>query len=191
MCRAIFARFQPFAASASSCVSRMRTSANSAATKNPFSSTSTSTASTLSKITMAASRVMSQPSSFSFSSSSPKIFDYEDEREDEEESFSQFHLAKHHLQNVLQAHDARFGAVAGQHDGQPMAGALHQPQRNFQPHVFVDKQRGISCARRPAFESPDRRGTAAGRARAVRRCACGRRASPGPAGAITCARAPA
>ena len=33
-------------------------------------------------------------------------------------------------------------SVAREHNGQPFSGALHPAQRDFQPRIFVEKQRG-------------------------------------------------
>src|SRR5580692_2165521 len=113
MCRAIFARRLPFATSASSCVSRMRTSASSAATKNAFSNTSANTARIFSAIEMA-------------------VFQF----------ISQFYFAKHDFQNVLQCYDSNFLSVTRKNDRKPFPGALHPAQRDFQPRVLAEKQRG-------------------------------------------------
>src|ERR1039457_5466973 len=120
MCRAIFARRFPFATSASNCVWRMRTSASSAATKQAFISTSTSTttASSFRPSWMNCVQFISQSSSSSCSSSSSKKLCFEDQSEDEKEKCSsQFHLAEHEFQDVFQGHDAGLAAVARQHDG--------------------------------------------------------------------------
>src|ERR1022692_3020562 len=141
MCRAIFARRLPFATSASNWVSRMRTSASSAATKKAFISTSTTTASSFRPSWMNCVQFISQSSSSSCSSSSSKKLCFEDQSEDEKEKCSsQFHLAEHEFQDVFQGHDAGLAAVARQHDGQPLARALHPAQCDLQPHVFLHEQ---------------------------------------------------
>src|SRR6266700_2600316 len=81
-------------------------SASSAATNRPLSSTSSTTASSLNTSVMITCAFMSE-----------------------------LHLPEHHLQDVLQRHDARLAPVAAQHDGQPLPAALHPLQRDFQPQV--------------------------------------------------------
>src|SRR3989442_688916 len=56
---------------------------------------------------------------------------------------SQAHLAKDDSQNVLQAHNAQLRAVAGQHDGQALASALHLAQGDLQPHLVVKIKRRL------------------------------------------------
>src|ERR1035438_7813180 len=103
ICRAVLARRLPFAASEASCESRMRTIASSAATKKPFSSTSASTVRIFSAIKMTAWGFISVSSSCSLSSSSSRLcLEDDEEHEDEQDWFSQFHFSEHHFQNVLQ-----------------------------------------------------------------------------------------
>src|SRR5437870_1425299 len=101
MCRAIFARRCPLEIGPSNWVSRMRTSANSAATKKPFSSTSNATTRTSVAQRMKASQRMLQ-----------------------------FHLAKDHLEDVFQTHNPGFVFVARQHHGQALSASLHPLQRH-------------------------------------------------------------
>src|ERR1043165_10062848 len=114
MWRARRARRFPFFTSASSCVSRMRTSASSGATKNTLSNTNSASASTFQPSCMRASRFMSQ-----------------------------FHLAKNHLQNIGKSHHASFPAVTAQHDGKTLSAALHALKRNLQPRIFLQIQRRL------------------------------------------------
>src|SRR5450759_3612978 len=123
MLRATFARRLPFATSGSSCVSRMRTSASSAATKKPLSRTSTITARIFSPSSMSALEFMSQT-----------------------------HFAKNHLENILQRHQSNFTLVATQHDGEPLAAALHPTQRNFKPQILVQIQRRPHVIRQRFFQ---------------------------------------
>src|SRR5665213_705509 len=141
MCRAVLARRLPFAASEASCESRMRTIASSAATKNPFSMTRSSTARIFSAIKMTACQFISNSSSCS-SSSSSSFFCFEDDDEDEhEQDYSQFHFSEHHFQNVLQGHNANLCPLARQHNGHALSGALLQTQRHLEPDAFVHKHR--------------------------------------------------
>src|ERR1017187_907608 len=123
MFRAAFARRLPFATSGSSCVSRMRTSASSAATKKPLSRTSTMTARIFSPSSMSALTFMSQT-----------------------------YLAKNNLENILQRHQSNFTPVAAQHDGEPLAAALHSAQRNFKPQILVQIQRRAHVIRQRLFQ---------------------------------------
>src|SRR5277367_2501385 len=103
----------PDEARVSICVSRIRTRASSAATKNPLIRTSDSTAS---------SRRRSPSSSF-ISGSKP-------------------HLAKNHLENILKTQDPGLTLMASQYDGQSLAAPLHALQGFLQAHFFVQKKSG-------------------------------------------------
>ena len=136
-------------------------SANSAATKKAFSSTSTSTA-----------RIFAKRAFRTVSGDVPLC-----------PCVHKFHLAEHEFQNVLQRHDAGLARrrapaqwpAAGR---RAASGATRLPAACLHPGTAP-----ASCAPTPAFPSPDPRGTAAARRRAIRRCGAGRRAFPRPAGA--------
>src|SRR5450759_3765798 len=102
MCRAIFARRFPLPMSSSSCVSRMRTKASSAATKKALNKTNATTASIF------------QPSSMS-------AFQF----------ILQTHLAENRLEHVLQRDDADFTPFTVQHDREALPAPLHPAQRHF------------------------------------------------------------
>src|SRR5215469_4606606 len=106
--RATFARRLPLAASASNCVSRIRTSANSAATKNPFNTTSASTAST-------------------FNPSSVRVSPF----------ISQAHLTKNKFQDISQRDDPDLPLVAAQNHRQPLAAALDSLQCVLQSQILL------------------------------------------------------
>src|SRR6266545_3691984 len=111
--RAILARHWPCITSASSWVSRILTSANSAATKKPFNATRTATARILKRMTL----------------NSPSI--------------SQLHFPENGLQDVLQAHDAQLRPIPRQDNGQPLAGSLHLPKGHFEPQIVVEVECGL------------------------------------------------
>src|SRR5436190_23252943 len=92
---ATFARRFPFATSASSCVSRIRTSASSAATKKPFITTSAKTARIFKPLSVNDSQVILE-----------------------------LHLAKNELQDIFQAHNSDFAPVESQYQRQPHPAAL-------------------------------------------------------------------
>src|SRR3954470_2951721 len=110
--RATFARRLPLVASASSWVSRMRTSASSAATKNPLRATKANTARIFKPLSVMASQFILE-----------------------------LHLAENELQNVFEGHDADFAPVASQHHRQPQTAPLHPLQGDFQPQILVQIQR--------------------------------------------------
>src|SRR5437879_2333428 len=105
---ATFARRSPRFISGLNCVSRTFTRANSAATKNPFSSTSATTASNRSRIDRTACQ-----------------------------SILQAHLSKDDLQHVLKAQNADLAAVSAQYDRQPLTATLHSAQGDFQAQAFL------------------------------------------------------
>src|SRR5215813_4992724 len=104
----------PCTARGLSCVSRTFTSANSEATKNPFTNTSSSKARTRNVI----ERKLA-------------------------ESILQAHLAKNDPQNVLKAEDANLPTIAREHDGQALSTALHAAQGDFQPKIFLQIKRRL------------------------------------------------
>src|SRR5882724_11402645 len=111
MRRATFARRSPLKARASSCVSRIRTKANSAATKNPLINTSPRTSRSFQVIW--------------------RTFVIR----------SQAHIAENNFQHVLQANDADFAPIASQNNHQPLAAALHATERHFEPEIFFKVER--------------------------------------------------
>src|SRR5438128_1962740 len=108
---AIRARRCPLAISGANWVSRTLTSANSAATKKPLSNTSAPTASSLSRREVTVSPGMLQ-----------------------------IHLSENEFQNVVQTDQAQFALVAAEDDAEPLAAALHPPQRLLQTHLFAQIQ---------------------------------------------------
>src|SRR5579862_4248486 len=107
--RAIFARRLPLTANASSWVSRIRTSASSAATKNPFNTTSARTA-----------RIFSP----SLVSASPFIL--------------KAHLAKDKFQDVRERNNSDLALVSAKDHREPLSAALHALQRRFQTQILFD-----------------------------------------------------
>src|ERR1041385_420189 len=103
----------PFKARESSCVSRTRTRANSAATKNPLMSTSPTT-----------SRIFHVMSKISV-------------------ILSQAHIAKNDFQYVLQVEDANFTAVTTQNNDQTLTAALHAAQGDFEAEILFEKEGGF------------------------------------------------
>ena len=101
--RAIRARRFPFPANGCNCVSRTLTIANSAATKNPFSSTNTTT------------------------SNGPKM-----NSAIPGWSMLQMHLSKNEPQEILHAHQPELPVIATQHHRQPLPAALHPSQSQFE-----------------------------------------------------------
>src|SRR5439155_11599628 len=110
-CRAIFARRCPLSTRVSSWVSRILTSASSAATKKSLSSTSAPTASSLSRREVTVSPGMLQ-----------------------------IHLSENEFENVVQTDQAQFALVAAEDDAEPLTAALHPPQRLFQAHILAQVQ---------------------------------------------------
>src|SRR5262249_9420858 len=102
----------PRATSASSCVARMRTSASSAATKNPFNSTSSNT-----RKTFAAREMMRF------------------------QSMLQVHLAENGFRDVLERDDPDLAPVAREPDRHALAAPLHLAQRDFKAQIFVEINR--------------------------------------------------
>src|SRR5262249_55791055 len=102
--RAILARRLPLAASASNCVSRIRTNASSAATKKPLNTTNARTARIFRRLSAKA---------FQFMSQTP--------------------LAEDELENSGQGDNSDFSLVAAEHDGETLAAALHALQRGLKP----------------------------------------------------------
>src|SRR5262245_8231211 len=97
--------------SGSSWVSLTFTSANSAATKKPFKSTSANTARTRSSIDMVLSQFMLKT-----------------------------HLAKNDLEQVLKRENSGFSLVSSKHDCQAFTAPLQPLQSIFQPQVFIQKK---------------------------------------------------
>src|SRR5438093_13392115 len=68
---------------------------------------------------------------------------------------SQTHLAKNDLEDVLQTEDTALLSVPAQHDGQPLAAALHPLQRHFQSQVLIQIERGLDeLSHRPRWVQP-------------------------------------
>src|SRR5438477_4608245 len=135
ICRATFARRCPLIASGWSCVSRMRTKANSAATKNPFNRTSPST----SRILRTRSRIIVSPEQCpvrveDVKPACPRASNH---------IKSQAHFSKNYLQHILQPDHSDGLPVPAQHDPQSLAAALHPAQGNFQPQIFLQIKRGF------------------------------------------------
>src|SRR5204863_3768230 len=93
---AIFARRCPLAINGANWVSRTLTSANSAATKKPFSNNSAPTASVFSRREVTVSPGMLQT-----------------------------HLSENKFENVMQTDQAQLALVAAQHNAEPLTAALH------------------------------------------------------------------
>src|SRR5690242_16230651 len=113
MFRATRARRLPLAASASNWVSRTRTSASSAATKNPLRTTSAKTATIFNPLSMSASQFISEAN-----------------------------LPKNEFQDVGQGNDSNLAPIAAKDDGQSLAAALHALQCVFQTHILFHVQGG-------------------------------------------------
>src|SRR4051794_7681118 len=105
--RAAFARRLPLAASAANCVSRTRTIASSAATKNPFITTRARTATIFKPLSVSASQFMLQT-----------------------------HLAENKFQDIRQRNDSDFATIAPQDNRESLAAALHPLQGAFEPHIL-------------------------------------------------------
>src|SRR5947209_6484317 len=56
---------------------------------------------------------------------------------------SESHLAEDHPENILQAHNPQLRAVAGQNDGQALAGALELAQGLLETHLVVKVKRRL------------------------------------------------